>query len=360
MSLPLPLVVAYKNAYGDFGSYETSYVPELMDNGWRLAEILNRKNILWAPFSFLSNAKIQAGVFFECPKEDDPDFAWCRQSGIPTLLVITENMFLQPNLSYETIKPWFDKILTYWDLEVDGGRIEFLPYALDLARGLKFLSGLDSSPRSLLLGMVSSWKKSSMPGDLYRKRNSLAIGAAKILEKKMAIWGPGWNHFDVFPKKWQRTIAKRSKLLSRWLFGWPNRSVRGQLLGGEEVKWRALAQCEFCLCMENNRELSGYITEKIFKAFFAGCVPCYQGDPGAVRWIPPDTFLSMEGIETGVELVRRLRAISRKEIRGYRERGRCFLESPQSRIFDSSAWVAKVAGAIEGLLEKRAQSPRGG
>jgi hypothetical protein len=352
--------VAYKNAYGDFESYETSYVPELINNGCRLAEVLNRKNILWAPFSCLSHAKIRAGVFFECCRENDPHMAWCRQNGIPTLLVITENMFLQPNLFYATIKPWFDKILTYWDLEVDGDRIEFLPYALDFAKGVKFLSGLDNSPRPLLLGTVSSWKKSSMPGDLYGKRNRLAIGAAKILGKKMAIWGPGWKHFDVFPKKWQRTIAKRSRFLSRLLFGWPNRSVRGPLPRGEEVKWRALAQGEFCLCMENNRELSGYITEKIFNAFFAGCVPCYQGDPGAVRWIPPDTFVSMEGIETGAELVRRLRAISREEIRGYRERALRFLESSQSRIFDSSAWVAKVAGAIEGLLEKRAQSPRGG
>lgn len=351
---------AYHCAYGDFENLNETRVPELVRNMFLIGPSLNQAGVLWAPFSFLPQEKIKAGVFFECPKEDNPHLAWCRQNGIPTLLVITENMFLQPHLSYETIKPWFDKILTYWDLEVDGERTEFLPYALDFARGLKFLSGLNNSARPLLLGMVSSWKKSSMPGDLYRKRNSLAIGAAKVLGKKMAIWGLGWKHFDVFPQKWQRTIAKRSKILSGLLFGWPNRSVRGPLPGGEETKWRALAQCEFCLCMENNRELSGYITEKIFNAFFAGCVPCYQGDPGAVRWIPPDTFVSMEGIETGAELVRRLQAISREEIRGYRERARRFLESPQSRIFESSAWVAKVTGAIEGLLEKRAQSPRGG
>ena len=355
-----PISVAYKNAYGDFCSHENSHVPELIANGWRLAEALNQKTILWAPFSFLSRTKIRAGVFFESPKEDDPDLLWCRQQSVPTLLVITENMFLQPHLSYERVKPWFDRILTYWDLEVDGDRVGFLPYALDLERGLKFLSTLDDSPRPLLLGMVSSWKKSSMPGDLYAKRNRLAIGAAKILGGKMAIWGPGWKHFDVFPKKWQRTIAKRSRFFSRLLFGWPNRSVRGPLPGGEEVKWGALAQCDFCLCMENNRELSGYITEKIFNTIFAGCVPCYQGDPGAVRWIPADTFVSMEEIETGAELVRRLRAISPEEVRGYRERARRFLESPQARIFDSTAWVAKVAGAVEDLLEKRAGRAFGG
>ena len=266
-------------------------------------------------------------------------------------------MFLQPHLSYERVKPWFDRILTYWDLEVDGQRIDFLPYALDIGRGLKFLSGLSTEPRRHLLGMVSSWKKSSMPGDLYRKRNRLAIEAGKILGRRMAIWGPGWKHFDVFARKWQRTIAKRSRLLSWLFFGWPNSSVRGPLLGEEEVKWRALAGCDFCLCMENNRELSGYITEKIFKAFFAGCVPCYQGDPGVTRWIPADTFISMEGINSGRELVRKLRGISRPEILGYRERARQFLESPAARIFDSARWVAKVAGAIEGLLEKRARNP---
>ena len=69
--------------------------------------------------------------------------------------------------------------------------------------------------------------------------------------------------------------------------------------------------CDFCLCMENNKELPGYITEKIFNAFFSGCVPSYQGDLEVARWIPADTFVSMEGIETGAELVRGLQGISR-------------------------------------------------
>jgi len=351
---------AYSCAYGEFENLNQTHVPELVRNMFLIGPSLNQRGILWAPFSFLLREKTQAGVFFECPKEDDQDLAWCRQNGIPTLLVITENMFLQPHLSYEKIKPWFDKILTYWDLEVGGGRVEFLPYALDFARGIQFLSKLDDSPRTLLLGMIASWKKSSMPGDLYRKRNQLAIEAAKILRKEMAIWGPGWKHFDVFPHKWQRTIAKRFRFFSRLLFRWPTRNVKGSLLGEEEAKWQALANCEFCLCMENNCELSGYITEKIFKAFFAGCVPCYQGDPEVTRWIPADTFVSMEGIETGAELVRRLQSISKEEIRGYRERGRRFLESSQSRIFDSPAWVAKVSDAVESLLEKRARDAKGG
>jgi hypothetical protein len=68
----------------------------------------------------------------------------------------------------------------------------------------------------------------------------------------------------------------------------------------------------------------------------------------------------MEGIETGAELVRRLQVTSKEEIRGYRERGRRFLGSSQSRIFDSAAWVAKVSDALESLLEKRARDAKGG
>ena len=112
--------------------------------------------------------------------------------------------------------------------------------------------------------------------------------------------------------------------------------------------------------MENNKELSGYITEKILNAFLAGCVPSYQGDLEVARWIPADTFVSMKGIEPGAELVRRLQGISKEEIRGYWERGRRFLGSSQSRIFDSAAWVAKVSDAVESLLEKRARDAKGG
>jgi hypothetical protein len=39
-----------------------------------------------------------------------------------------------------------------------------------------------------------------MPGDLYRKRNQLAIGAGKILQKEMAIWGRVGNSLTFPPQ----------------------------------------------------------------------------------------------------------------------------------------------------------------
>ena len=112
--------------------------------------------------------------------------------------------------------------------------------------------------------------------------------------------------------------------------------------------------------MENNKELSGYITEKILNAFLAGCVPCYQGDPEVTRWIPADTLSPWKESRTGRNWSGAFKASRGEEIRGYRERGRRFLGSSQSQIFDSATWVAKVSDAVESLLEKRARDAKGG
>jgi hypothetical protein len=40
-----------------------------------------------------------------------------------------------------------------------------------------------------------------------------------------------------------------------------------------DSKKNTLEKYKFSICYENARDIPGYITEKIFDCFFAGCVP---------------------------------------------------------------------------------------
>ena len=51
----------------------------------------------------------------------------------------------------------------------------------------------------------------------------------------------------------------------------------------------------FAICYENARDIPGYITEKIFDCFFAGCVPIYWGGaPNVTDHIPANTFIMIK------------------------------------------------------------------
>jgi len=101
-----------------------------------------------------------------------------------------------------------------------------------------------------------------------------------------------------------------------------------------QAKLQALATCEFALGPENCSSLLGYITGKTFNAFFAGCIPIYQGHPEATRWIPPKTFLRMDRFCNGAQLVQLLRPMTRKDKEAYREVGTRFLKGEATEFFD--------------------------
>jgi len=176
------------------------------------------------------------------------------------------------------------------------------------------------------------------------------------LKGEMFLAGSGWDRHLVYSLKWQRSLAKRSPSLARCLFHWPSSAYRG-VLDLWKAKLEALATCEFALVPENCSSLRGYITEKIFNALFAGCIPIYQGDREATRWLPPETFVSMERFSSGAQLVRFLRAMTREEKEAYWNAGTRFLEGKATEFFDVHKYVDVFRQHLESTLPKSKASP---
>ena len=348
--------VAVKNVYGDEMKPETSTVPELLESGLCLQASLAQAGFEMRPFIDWAGALPDVAVFFDCPRMDDPDLRRCLAQATPFLLVISENFHLQPHATYRKLKPLARKILTYDLDEIDGQKVFWLPYSLDMGAGRRNRESALKQARPHLLGMVNSWKKSEMPGDLYGKRNRLAIQAGKILKGEMFLAGSGWDRHLVHSLKWQRSLAKRCPSLAQSLFRWPNSAYRGVLELGK-AKLQALATCEFALVPENCSSLRGYITEKIFNALFAGCIPIYQGHPEATRWLPPEAFLPMERFSHGAQMVQFLRAMTLKEKEAYREAGTRFLEGGATEFFDVHKYVDVFRRHLESSLSESKARP---
>ena len=73
-------------------------------------------------------------------------------------------------------------------------------------------------------------------------------------------------------------------------------------LGRVGSKREALEQYKFSICYENARDIPGYVTEKIFDCFLAGCIPIYWGANDIADFVPAECFIDKRKFETYQDL----------------------------------------------------------
>lgn len=107
--------------------------------------------------------------------------------------------------------------------------------------------------------------------------------------------------------------------------------VSGNVNCGDE-KLATLDQYRFCICFENH-EINGYVTEKIFSCFAAGCVPIYWGAPNILKYIPENCFIDFRRFQDHEELYSYVKNMSKETYLKYIENIQKFLNSEQGWLF---------------------------
>jgi len=76
--------------------------------------------------------------------------------------------------------------------------------------------------------------------------------------------------------------------------------------GGElSNKWYAMAPYYYNLAIENYAENDWYVSEKLWDALLAWCLPIYYGGPAADKLLPPGSFLRLPSLdEKGVSYIK--------------------------------------------------------
>jgi len=111
-------------------------------------------------------------------------------------------------------------------------------------------------------------------------------------------------------------------------FGWENEKFKNYK-GSVDRKLKTLSQYKFCICYENMHGVEGYITEKIFDCFFAGCVPIYWGANNVLDFIPENAFIDMRHFKSIEEMYAYVCKIPQDEYEAYINNARIFLKSDQ-------------------------------
>jgi len=166
-------------------------------------------------------------------------------------------------------------------------------------------------------------------------------------EKKLCVMVSGSD--NLYPERRNELYSERMKMVAFFetkpqgefdLYGryWVKRhyrDYRGPIPGhysGEE-KLAVLKNYRFCICFENTKDLRGYISEKIFDCFAAGCVPIYWGASNIDAYIPPGCFVDYRDFKDPEEMYQFLKEMPPSVYDQYLKNIRAFLGSEQARLF---------------------------
>jgi hypothetical protein len=115
-------------------------------------------------------------------------------------------------------------------------------------------------------------------------------------------------------------------------------------------KREVMSDFKFAICFENCA-FPGYVTEKIFDCFLAGCIPVYFGAPDIADFVPPQAFVDYRRFKDYAELDRFLRGMTKVQARGYLDAALEFLDSSAFNKFTVDYFVNDILNVMEQEFE---------
>lgn len=178
---------------------------------------------------------------------------------------------------------YFDTIFTWFDDAVDHNKYIKFQYPQPDRRYAAIPFQLKK-----LCTMINGNKSSDHPQELYSERRKAIRFFEQNHPEDFDLYGFAWDPKQ-FPS-YRGTIREKGEILRRY---------------------------KFAICYENMGDVNGYITEKIFDCFRAGCVPVYLGAANVTRYIPEDTFVDFSSFNGYEELYRFLTQMSEETYNRY-------------------------------------------
>jgi len=248
------------------------------------------------------------------PLESDVSFCFDLPSTDVKLSVESSYLFL---FESEIIKPFswdfskhskFCKVFTWHDDLVDNKKYFKINFSHKFPENeVDYRSGMKLFEDKKLCTLIAGNKIVEHPQELYSERVKTIRWFEMHVPDSFDLYGIGWENV-VTKNRYIRIIARKLPFVSK-LLGLNFSSYKGKV----ESKLKTLSQYKFAICYENAQMIPGYITEKIFDCFFAGCVPIYWGAPNITDHIPESCFIDRRKFDTHEELYAYLTAMTKQE-----------------------------------------------
>lgn len=184
--------------------------------------------------------------------------------------------------------------------------------------------------------------KISHPDELYSHRINFIRWFERHHPNEFDLYGTNWDQFRFGHSTVGRILNKFTFL--RKTNQYP--SYRGKV----ESKFETMKNYKFSICYENVKDTNGYISEKIFDSFTAGCVPVYWGSKTVTNYIPKKCFIDRRDFDNFEEIFKFMKTMSKSEYFDYLENIEGFLNSEKADVFRAETFANTIVETIVGDL----------
>jgi len=249
-------------------------------------------------------------------------------------LLISESEVIRPDNWNLKNHKYFKKIFTWNDKFVDNKKYFKINFSSKIPTDLNF----DLNKKDKLCTMIVANKFKSHPLELYTERIKAICWFEQNHPDDFDLYGIGWDRYYF---KGMLSRLNRFDALTKFL-----KPKYPLYKGSVKSKREVLQKYKFAICYENARDISGYITEKIFDCFFAGCVPVYWGASNVTEHIPEDTFIDKRNFSTYEELYKYLKNMPDEEYMNYLEAIKNFIKSDKIYPFSAECFTEILVDEI--------------
>lgn len=250
-------------------------------------------------------------------------------------LIMCESEVIKPqNWNTQLHKP-FKRIFTWQKALTHDDQYVFVNFNACILNPLMW----SAADNKKLAVSISANKSVQHPLELYSARKNIIEWFEKNHPTDFDFYGFGWDRYRFETGPWR--ALNRLPYLGHWL------AKRYQCYRGSvKSKYTTLNQYRFCICFENARDIKGYVTEKIFDAFTAGCIPVYWGAPDITDYVPSDCFIDYTKFNDSAELYTFLNTMSDEKYQHYLSAISHFMTSDAAEKFKPGCFVKTIVEVI--------------
>lgn len=251
-------------------------------------------------------------------------------------LMIFESELIRPDNWDLDKHKYFKKIFTWKDDIVDNKKYFKFNFAQDIPKYIN----KDLSKKEKLCTLIAGNKKNNHPLELYSKRVEAIRWFERNHSEDFEFYGIGWDNYK-HSNKYINFALQKSNLSKLFVSKYP--SYKGKV----DNKKDTLEKYKFAICYENAKDIPGYITEKIFDCFFAGCIPIYWGAGNITDHIPKECFIDKREFDSYEVLYEYLKNMSEEKYMKYLVNIEKFLNSENSYQFSSEYFSEQIVKNIK-------------
>ncbi|MDO8927292.1 MAG: glycosyltransferase family 10 [Sideroxyarcus sp.] len=275
-----------------------------------------------------------------------------RERDGQAFVLLMETAQICPLNESQALLAQYDRIFTWRDDLIDDKRY----FKINFPNKRHSMENRGWKDRDRLCCLIAGNKRPAQTSslDLYEERVKTIRWFEQHAPGQFDLYGSGWEisppHSGRIARLWHRIALGIARKTGYRAFP----SFQGRV----ERKLETLGKYRFSVCYENVKDLPGYITEKIFDCFFAGCVPIYWGASNVSDYIPVDCFIDRRKFSNHEDLYRHLDQMSETSYQAHQLAIQNFLNSSAAQMFFAESFAEQLTNTIVSALSDSECMPK--